>query len=499
MTHELNATPPVLGWARTARGPGLDRRRLLGWATGIGATAAIARITPSVALPATVTRQASAPPSSTHTWLLDSPDALRPDAPGAPTRTEQNELLDLQAGRTDATVELIDRWGGRVAVLPWTDVAHDGYVEFDLSPVMCSRAGALLQTAMHDAAIAALDAQVAHGRPGPAATDDAIEPAAGVDPTRPSFPSEHAAVAGAAAAVLAYVFADAAPGRFDALAQEAAESRLAAGAAFRSDIEAGLALGQAVGALAVARGTSDGSDAEWDGSTGRLSGEGYWEPTPPDFPETPALPLAGTWQTWILPGGDAIRPGPPPEFGTPARTAQLAAVRSACDGRTFAQEQAAHYWNGTTSFQVAPQIWTDLAADLIVRHGLDLTDAARALSLANAAMYDAFVACWDAKYTYWMARPITDDPTLKLLFGTPPHPSYPSGHATVSGAAAATLAALFPSDEADLLNMAEEAAASRCWAGIHFPYDDDIGLAMGHTIGYLAADLARSGGGDDAG
>ncbi len=91
-----------------------------------------------------------------------------------------------------------------------------------------------------------------------------------------------------------------------------------------------------------------------------------------------------------------------------------------------------------------------------------------------------------------MARPITADPDIKVLFPTPPHPSYPSGHASLSGAAAVTLAALFPDDEADLLGMAAEAAASRCWAGIHFPIDDDVGLATGHTVGYMVAEVART-------
>ncbi len=202
---------------------------------------------------------------------------------------------------------------------------------------------------MSDAVLAAWDAQVAHGRPSPGATSDEITPAAGVDPTRSSFPSEHAAVAAAAAAVLAYVLPDAAPGRFDALATEAAESRIAAGAAFRSDVEAGLALGQAIGEKAIARGKGDGSDAKWDGSSGRLTGEGYWEPTPPAFVEVPAFPLTGTWQTWVLPSSDAVRPGPPPAYDSPAWKAQLAAVKQACASRTFDQEQAAHYWNGTKS------------------------------------------------------------------------------------------------------------------------------------------------------
>ena len=47
--------------------------------------------------------------------------------------------------------------------------------------------------------------------------------------------------------------------------------------------------------------------------------------------------------------------------------------------------------------------------------------------------------------------------------------------------------------------MAAEAAASRCWAGIHFPNDDDIGLTIGHTVGYMVADVARADGAADAG
>ena len=196
----------------------------------------------------------------------------------------------MQAAPTEAMTAAMTRWGGRVAVLPWTDVASAAFIEFKTSPVLVGRALALLQTAMSDAAVAAWDAQVAIGRPSPGATSEQVAPAAGVDPTQASFPSAHAAVAGAAATVLAYVLPDAAPGRFDALATEAAESRIAAGAAFRSDVAAGLALGQAVGAKAVARGKADGSDATWDGSSGRLTGPGYWVPTPPAFVEDAGLP-----------------------------------------------------------------------------------------------------------------------------------------------------------------------------------------------------------------
>ena len=137
-------------------------------------------------------------------------------------------------------------------------------------------------------------------------------------------------------------------------------------------------------------------------------------------------------------------------------------------------------------------IWSGIAADLIGRHVLDLPHATRALANMAVAMYDSGVACWDAKYTYWSARPITPDPDIKVLFPTPPHPSYPSGHSTVSAAAAVTLASIFPDEESDLLGMATEAAYSRCWAGIHYPSDDDTGTTMGHTVGYMVSEAVRA-------
>ena len=83
MTHELDATSPVLGWTQETVGPVLDRRRLLGWATGAGATAAVAHLGLGAAPAAATNRQDLALPSSGHTWLLASPDALRPAAPNA--------------------------------------------------------------------------------------------------------------------------------------------------------------------------------------------------------------------------------------------------------------------------------------------------------------------------------------------------------------------------------------------------------------------------------
>jgi hypothetical protein len=67
-------------------------------------------------------------------------------------------------------------------------------------------------------------------------------------------------VAEVGSTVLAYLFRQESAGTFAALADEAATGRLLAARAFRSDIEAGQAIGRAVGERAVARGKADGSD-----------------------------------------------------------------------------------------------------------------------------------------------------------------------------------------------------------------------------------------------
>ena len=84
-------------------------------------------------------------------------------------------------------------------------------------------------------------------------------------PHSPAYPSEHAVVAGAASAILAYVFPDNASFSMDQ-AEKAARSRLLAGVDYPSDVQAGLELGRNVAALVIERGKADGSEAKWTGT-----------------------------------------------------------------------------------------------------------------------------------------------------------------------------------------------------------------------------------------
>jgi membrane-associated phospholipid phosphatase len=432
-------------------------------------------------------------PGSWRTWLLTSPDELRPIAPPAPTSAELSEVRDLQGRRTAAVAATVAKWADGPAVLPWTNLALDLIATHHPSPVRAARALALLHVAVYDAVVATWDAQAMFFRPAPGALDSTIVPLGSADPGRSAFPSEHAAVAAAASEVLAATFPDEPAAGLAALADEAATSRLWAGTNVRSDVEAGLAIGRAAGARAIARGKADGSDATWD-RTGRPTGEGFWQPTPPGFVQEPLDPLAGTWLTWVVAGGDQFRPAPPLSYGSPAWQAELAAVQEAIARRTPEQEAAVLFWAGGPGTATPAGLWTGIARDLVVRGGLDLPHAARVLALTSVALADAFVCCWDAKYAYWTARPITADPTLDVLIPTPPFPSYTSGHATASAAASAVLGHLFPDQAADLAVRATEAKDSRLWAGIHFPLDNEMGALGGGLVGRLLVARARADG-----
>jgi membrane-associated phospholipid phosphatase len=82
----------------------------------------------------------------------------------------------------------------------------------------------------------------------------------------------------------------------------------------------------------------------------------------------------------------------------------------------------------------------------------------------------------------------------KPYLKTPFFPSYPSGHATYSAAAAEVLAHLFPDRAREFRAKAREAAMSRLYGGIHFRIDNDTGLRVGAGVGRLVVRRAETDG-----
>ena len=118
--------------------------------------------------------------------------------------------------------------------------------------------------AMYDATIATWKSKYYYNRPRPSELDHNC-PTALLVPNSPSYPSEHAAAAQAAATVLAY-FLPAEAQSFQTMAEQAGWSRVLAGLQYPSDYDAGLALGRRVAEQVIAKAKTDGSEAVWTGT-----------------------------------------------------------------------------------------------------------------------------------------------------------------------------------------------------------------------------------------
>jgi membrane-associated phospholipid phosphatase len=423
------------------------------------------------------------------TWVLTSGSQLRLPPPPDPAATaaELREIRALVTRRDAAALDRIGFWDTGAPGYRWNGILADELARHNLAGATTSSPVALMQVAIYDATVAARDSKYTYRRPRPSTAGPGFATAVAT-PQSPSYPSEHAVVAGAAAGVLTYLFPDDRQALM-AQAMEAARSREVAGVQYPSDTAAGLELGRKVADLVIERAKRDGSEVSWTGSLPTEPGK--WNLRRYPDGATPIAPLFGSYRTWVLASGSALRPGAPPAFDSAEQAAELAKVVDF--PRTFPTSAAAFYWQtpkGTTTH------WILAADQKIFEYRLDANPprAARVHALMGVATYDATVACWDAKYTYWAMRPFHYDPRFTPLVPVPAHPSYPAAHGCHSGSAAAILAHLLPRDAAGLNAHADEAGMARLWGGIHFPSDIRVGLALGRAVAQRVVERVRDDG-----
>ncbi|MCX6049340.1 MAG: vanadium-dependent haloperoxidase [Chloroflexi bacterium] len=454
--------------------------RLLTWLTLAGLLAGIG-LTPALPLnAATSPAQIEPGAGKWQTWVLKSGSELRPAAPPdkAATQKELAELQTLASQRDAKALDQIAYWDAGSPNYRWNEIALAQIQSKPISNPRIGRLFALLNVAIYDAIITAWDAKYTYNRQRPSEVDPKLVTVL-PNPASPAYPSEQAVAAGAASAILAYIYPDDAK-TFEAKAEEAGRSRLLAGVNYPSDVTAGLALGRAVAAKVIERAKADGSDAKWTGTA--PTGLGKWKG------DKPLEPLAGSWKPWVLSSGSQLRSAPPPAYDSAQQKADLAEIRTYT--RTLASNMKALYWQ---SFDGINTTWFDWASRHLFEQKLDTNAprSARAYALLSVAQADAYIACFDSKYTYWAARPDMVDPTIKTMFPDPPHPTYPSAHGCVSYARADVLAYLFPSDGKVIQARAEEAGQSRMWAGIHFRSDIEAGSKLGQGVAALVIEHAK--------
>ena len=184
-------------------------------------------------------------------------EALNPPPPpstsSAQFREELDEVRRTVRGLTRDQLAVALKWNdGAGTYTPpghWNHIATAHVARARMSEVRAARTFALLNMAMHDAAVGCWAVKFRYFNPRPAQLDPSIKTTIGL-PNFPAYPSGHSTFSAAAAGVLSYVFPGAA-GDFGAMADEAGISRLYGGIHYRSDIVRGREHGARIGADVV--------------------------------------------------------------------------------------------------------------------------------------------------------------------------------------------------------------------------------------------------------
>ncbi|WP_290790413.1 hypothetical protein [Flavihumibacter sp. UBA7668] len=383
-------------------------------------------------------------------------------------KNEIAEVLQRQALLDSSSLAQIQYWSAGSPGYRWVNWIYDLW--------MSSEAGEtgpvsflVLQVAIYDATVVAWKEKYRHNKDRPVQADKRVK-RFGPIPESPSFPCETSVAAGVAVTVIKKYFPLLADSALR-MAERAMLSRVDAGLAYPSDTKAGFDLGAriAVDELEYVKDFSPAS--KWDGK--RPDGKQIWK-------GEPSFPTAGLSKTVILKSPDHFRPGPPPDFAK-----DMDELRAFKPG--FRSTGNAFYF-ATESF------WADILKQKLFEHNLHLDPPKAALIYAVTAigMYDGFVSCWDAKYTYWGTRPDQYDPSFKpVLYFTPPFPGYPSGHAMLGSVMAEIMSYFFPADQLYFRQRAKDGAESRFQGGIHFRTDNEVGLELGRKVGSLIIERVK--------
>jgi membrane-associated phospholipid phosphatase len=426
-----------------------------------------------------------------RTWVISSGRDYRvPPPPGsAETQAELRALASLINHNDAQAQQQIAFWDAGSPAYRWIDLLNARTLA-GIPTATNGRTGVYtyVALAMHDATIATWESKYAYNRQRPSERDHRLPTALPV-PNSPSYPSEHAAAAQAAASVLAY-FLPAEAQSFQSMAEQAGWSRVLAGLQYPSDYYAGLALGQKVAEQVIAKAKADGSDAVWAGSV--PIGPCKWIGT------NPGNVTGANFVPLLLTSPSEFRPAPPPACDSPQVVAETASVHNfprAVPGTPaiFATNYKAVYWQSPEGLNTWPYRYAD---KWMFEDRLDQNPprAARVYALIGAVQFDAFIASQDGKFTYWYIRPPQLDPAIVPLFPVPNFPSYPSNHSTFSTAKTEMLAYLFPAHADFIRAVGKEAGDSRIWAGIHYPMDNAAGVQLGKSVAQVFITWAQSDG-----
>lgn len=257
--------------------------------------------------------------------------------------------------------------------------------------------------------------------------------------------------------------------------------------------------GTTVAHALIARSLRDGAGRVWPIKYRPAEFPGIWQASYPLYAVNPTEGLAGQWQPWVAPGPDRYEPPIAARPGSAAHQRETQEVLAVFKALTPEQAEAAQSWNLDAGSVTPAGVWMRITLDQLAHTPMGNTaEALQVMRAVSVAMHDAFIACWKIKFRDWSERPITAirrtlNPNFAPLLVTPGFPSYVSGHATVSAAAAQVLGHFWPTQREKFWVQAQEAASSRLWGGIHFRSDNEEGLQLGRSVGADILTSLRSG------
>ena len=272
--------------------------------------------------------------------------------------------------------------------------------------------------------------------------------------------------------------------------------------------ERGIILGRKAAADILELRSADGGDVS----------ESYRPVAQPGVYVPTTLPAASTvsgFTPWVMSSAAQFRPGGPPALTSDTWTRDLNEIREIgglnSKTRTAEQTDIGKFW-----FLTGARTYNPIVQQVAQHRKMDLLDCARLYALASMAAEDAFIAVFDAKYTFNFWRPVTAirnadqdgnsatprDATWLPLGDTPMHPEYPCAHCITSAAVAAVLRGVVGEDVGEIAvtsptapgvvrrwtrldDYRDEVSNARVWAGFHYRFSTEVGKDMGKKIGEL--------------
>jgi hypothetical protein len=252
---------------------------------------------------------------------------------------------------------------------------------------------------------------------------------------------------------------------------------------------------------------------------------GYWQPVPPAN-----APAALVHYQDVTPFVVASRlqflPEAPPALTSTRYATDFNEVKRLGGAnstvRTAEQTQTARLFASVGYSTSVPAVWFNVARDQARLRGLDGLDTAHLFALIGVTQHDALLTSFSGKFIYGLWRPVTaireaardgnsatePDPTFLALIPTPPYPTYPGNMACVTSASATVLTDQFPTTPPfsvtwtginqdnvtrsynSFRQLADEAAASRIYGGIHFFFDHTASIGACGSLGTYIVDNA---------